>query len=93
MDKNELDRFFNPSSIAVIGASKTPGKIGYEILKSLLDSEYEGNLYPINPTAEEILGLKAYPSLIDVKGSIDLAVIALKAELTLKIIEDCISKA
>ena len=56
-----LNNFFNPKSIAVIGASKTPGKVGHDILKNIIQYGYDGAVYPINPTADEILGRKAYP--------------------------------
>jgi len=54
-----IEKFFNPKSIAVIGASRTPGKVGYAILENLKKS-FSGKIYPINPFATEILGLKAY---------------------------------
>ena len=66
-----LNNFFNPKSIAVIGASKTPGKVGHDILKNIIQYGYDGAVYPINPAADEILGRKAYPSLQDVPGKID----------------------
>ena len=53
-----LDHFFNPSSVAVVGASQTPGKIGYDILNNILQHGYRGAVYPINPKAKEILGDK-----------------------------------
>ncbi|GFP24520.1 hypothetical protein HKBW3S09_01987, partial [Candidatus Hakubella thermalkaliphila] len=59
-----LNHFFNPKSIAVIGASRTPGKVGYDILENILQYGYQGAVYPINPSASEILGKKSYPSLL-----------------------------
>jgi acetate---CoA ligase (ADP-forming) len=75
----KLDSFFNPNSIAVIGASINPDKLGYAVVKNLLDSGYtkRGVVYPINPTAVNILGLRCYPSVIDVPEPIDLAVIVI----------------
>ncbi|HCF60997.1 MAG TPA: hypothetical protein DFS52_23750, partial [Myxococcales bacterium] len=64
----ELEAVFAPKSIAVIGASKKPGTIGNQVLQNLIDSGYEGKLYPINPTAPEILSRKAYASIKDVPG-------------------------
>jgi len=55
MMSSSLDRFFEPSAVAVVGASREPGKIGYTILKSILDARYKGKIFPINPKAQEIL--------------------------------------
>jgi acetyl coenzyme A synthetase (ADP forming)-like protein len=76
---NGLDTFFNPASVAVIGASTNSEKLGYAVVKNLLDGGYsnKGKVYPINPTAVEILGFKAYPSVLDVHDPIDLAVIVI----------------
>jgi acetyltransferase len=75
----KLDTFFNPESVAVIGASTNPEKLGYAVVKNLLDGGYanRGKVYPINPTASEILGFQAYPSVLDITGNIDLAVIVI----------------
>ncbi len=74
-----IETFFSPKSVAVIGASTNPEKLGYSVVKNLLDGGYSkiGKVYPINPTAAEILGFKAYPSVLEVPGSIDLAVIVI----------------
>jgi acetyl coenzyme A synthetase (ADP forming)-like protein len=76
---NRLDKFFNPESVAVIGASTNAEKLGYAVVKNLSDGGYskKGKVYPINPTALEILGFKAYPSVLEVPDSIDLAVIVI----------------
>jgi len=74
-----LDKFFNPKSIAVIGASRTKGKVGYAIVENLKRS-FSGKIFPINPFASEILGLKCYPSVLDVPEKIDLAIVTVKAE-------------
>jgi acetyltransferase len=84
-----LDSFFNPKSIAIIGASRTPGKVGYDILKNAIQYGYQGSVYPINPGAAEILGLKAYPSLLDVPDKIDLAVVVVPPKNVLEIIGQC----
>jgi len=85
----KLDAFFNPKSIAIIGASREPWKVGHRILKNLIDGGFKGALYPINPNAEEILGFKCYGSVKDVPGSVDLAVIAVPAKIVPSILEDC----
>jgi acetate---CoA ligase (ADP-forming) len=74
-----LESFFNPGSVAVIGASTNPDKLGYAVVKNLLEGGYSarGEVYPINPTAQEILGFKVYPSVLDVPATIDLAVIVI----------------
>jgi acetyl coenzyme A synthetase (ADP forming)-like protein len=75
----DLDTFFNPESVAVIGASTNSEKLGFAVVKNLVDGGYanKGKIYPINPGASEILGYKAYPSVLEVPGIIDLAVIVI----------------
>jgi len=85
----ELDAVFNPKSVAIVGASRTPGKVGYVLTQNMIESGYPGVITPINPNAEEILGLRAYPSVLDVPGEIDLAVIAVPAALVLQVAEEC----
>jgi acetyl coenzyme A synthetase (ADP forming)-like protein len=74
-----LTEFFTPKSVAVIGASTDPKKLGYSVLENLISGGYadQGKIYPINLNAKEILGVRAYPSVQDVPGSIDLAVIVI----------------
>jgi len=88
VDKAALNALLKPKSIAVVGASATPGKIGYTVIKNLLDSEFEGKIYPINPTADEILGLKVYPSVKDIPGKVEAAIITIPAKLVLSVIDD-----
>jgi acetyl coenzyme A synthetase (ADP forming)-like protein len=85
----ELDAVFNPKSVAIVGASRTPGKVGYVLTQNMIESGYPGVITPINPNAEEILGLRAYPSVLDVPGEIDLAVISVPAALVLQVAEEC----
>jgi acetyltransferase len=84
-----LNNFFNPKSIAVIGASKTPGKVGHDILRNIIQYGYDGAVYPINPTTDEILGRKAYASMQDVPGKIDLAVVVIPSKNVLEVIGQC----
>ncbi len=86
---NGLKELFYPESIAVVGASRHPGKIGYTILKNILEYGYEGRVYPINPKADEILGLKAYPSVLDVPDKIDMAIIAVPVKIVSRVAVDC----
>lgn len=68
-----------PKSIAVIGASRTPGKVGHEILVNLVEGGFQGQIIPVNPSAEEVLGLKCLPDLTAHPGAVDLSVIAVPA--------------
>ncbi|MHB1338948.1 MAG: acetate--CoA ligase family protein, partial [Bellilinea sp.] len=81
MENEALNKLLTPKSVAVIGASATPGKIGWSVMKNLIDGGYAGPIYPINPTTSEILGIKAYPSVMDVPGSIDAAIITVPSKL------------
>ncbi|MEJ2306165.1 MAG: CoA-binding protein [candidate division WOR-3 bacterium] len=81
-----------PESIAVVGASADPQKVGHAILKNILDGGFEGPIYPINPKSDTILDLKCYPSLTDVPENIDCAVIVVNRDIVLSIIKDCSKK-
>lgn len=83
-----LRQLFYPKSVAVVGASRVPGKIGREVVRNIIIAGFPGRIYPINPSAEEILGLKAYPSLLDVPEPIDLAVIAVPARIVPKVVRE-----
>jgi len=86
-----LEAFFEPASIAVIGASSTPAKLGHAVLKNLVEGGYvqRGKVYPINPTATEILGLPAYPNVLEVPGPVDLAVIVIPYQHVPEALEVC----
>ena len=86
-----LDKFFDPKSIAVIGASRTAGKLGYTILENLKLS-FNGKIYPINPNAGEIMGLMSYPSVLDITEPIEMAIIVVPAEIVKNVLEQCIKK-
>ncbi|MAF89357.1 MAG: CoA-binding protein [Euryarchaeota archaeon] len=87
--KNGIKQLFNPESIAVIGASHNPHKVGSIILKNLKEGGFTGNLYPINPDTSPILELKTYSSINRVRGTVDLAIISTPANTVPKILEDC----
>ncbi len=72
-----LDAFFKPNAVAIIGASQSPGKLGYTVLANVIESGFRGNIYPINPKASQIYNLKAYPSVADLPETPDLAVIVI----------------
>ena len=84
-----LDAVFHPSSIAVVGASREPNKIGHVIVKNFVDGGFAGKVYPINPNADEILGLRAYRSVLAVKEKVDSAVIAVPAPAVAGALEEC----
>ncbi len=63
-----MNRIMKPEAVAVIGASAEAGKIGNSVMKNLINGGYQGKIYPINPSADEIMGLKAYKSVKDVPG-------------------------
>jgi acetyl-CoA synthetase (ADP-forming) len=86
---NNLEALFNPRSIAVIGASRNPAKIGHTILRNIIEYGYKGRVYPINPHANEILGLKAYKSVLDVPDEIDMAIIAVPEQIVLNVADEC----
>lgn len=77
-----FDPFFNPRSIAVIGASRRPDKVGHALLANLVKGGFPGRIVPVNPAAEEILGLPCYASLKESKESVDLVIVALRASQT-----------
>jgi len=89
MTEDGLDAIFSPRSVAVVGASRHPGKIGYEILRNLILNEYQGILYPVNPNAIGIHGVRAYPNILAVPEPVDLAVITVPADLVLEAAEAC----
>ena len=88
----ELACFFEPRSVAVIGASRERNKLGTEILHNLLITSFAGTLVPVHPTASEIFGLKAYPRVTDVPIDIDLAIIVVPAYSVDAVVDDCIAK-
>ncbi len=87
-----LHHFFKPKSIAVVGASKDSRKIGHAALKNIIISDYECELYPINPHEDKILGLPCYKSVNDVPGSLDLVLVSVPAKIVPSIMKDCVKK-
>lgn len=81
--------FFNPKSVAVIGASRGKGKVGYEILHSLVEGGFVGEIYPVNPKADELAGLKCYPDVKAIGQTPDLVVIAVPAKGVAEMIRLC----
>jgi acyl-CoA synthetase (NDP forming) len=89
---NGLKPFFEPGSVAIIGASRTPGKAGHNIIENLLRLGYEGQIYPVNPEAKEILGLPVYPALEHTPEPPELALIVLPPSLVLAAVEECVAR-
>ncbi|TET73341.1 CoA-binding protein [Candidatus Bathyarchaeota archaeon] len=85
----KLDALFRPRSVAIIGASRTPGKVGHILTKNIIESGFPGDVYPINPNADEILGKNCYPSVSDVPDEIDLAVVSIPSAYVLRVAEEC----
>jgi len=79
--RHDIDYLCNPQSVAVIGASETRGKWGHELLMGIINGGYKGKIYPINPKAAEIAGLKAYPSILDIEGPVELAIMRVVSEI------------
>jgi acetate---CoA ligase (ADP-forming) len=88
-DPRTLDPIFRPRSIAVVGASRTPGTVGYEIIHNLLQEGFSGAVYPINPNAAAVHSVPAYRSIHDVPGVIDVAIVAVPKERALAVAEQC----
>jgi len=84
-----LDSLFNPAGVAVIGASGKALHIGNRVIKNLLDFGYQGGIYPVNPKADEIRGIKAYKSILDVPGQVDVAHMVIPAKFVPMAVEDC----
>ncbi len=84
-----MNRIMQPKAVAVIGASAEDGKIGNSVMKNLINGGYKGQIYPIHPKADEIMGLKAYKSVKDVAGEIDTAVFAIPAKFVAAALTEC----
>ncbi len=87
-----FNNLISPSAIAVIGASPDRSKIGHAVLQNLVNQGFHGKIYPINPSCDEILGLKCYTEISSVPGKVDLAVIALPAKLAPSVLQECIKQ-
>lgn len=87
---DNLQYALNPSSIAVVGASRYPSKVGNKVVAELLEWGYTGKIYPVNPRADKVLGLKSYHTLKDIHDCVDLVFVAVPAHLVTAIVEDAI---
>ncbi|MFW6138493.1 MAG: acetate--CoA ligase alpha subunit [Spirochaetota bacterium] len=87
-----LEKFFAPESVALIGASRSPGKVGYDILKNMIDGGYEGKVYPVNPKAGEVMGIKCYSDVREIPGQLDLAIVVIPSKLVPASVDQCAEK-
>jgi len=88
-ENRDISYFFKPKSIAVVGASASQGKVGNTVLNNIIKSGYTGNIYPINPREENILGYKAYKSVLDVPDEIDIAIFVIPGKFCCDVAEEC----
>lgn len=88
----DLDPIFSPNSVAVVGASTSPGKVGHDIFVNILKAGYQGTLYPVNPNATSVASVRAYATIADIPESPDLAMIILPPALALHAVELAIEK-
>jgi len=91
-DKHPLEPFFQPKSVAIIGATKTPGSVGNTLLQNLVLGKFGGKIYPINPKYENLFNLPCYPSILKVEDSPELAVIITPAKTVPDLIDQCAAK-
>jgi acetyltransferase len=87
-----MEQLFEPRSVAVVGAAREPNKVGYIILRNMLNAGYSGRLHPVNPKAEEILGLRCYPTLLHIPEEVDLAVVAVPPAAVYGVMEHAAQK-
>ena len=88
----KIKHLFEPRSVAVIGASSTPNKIGYTIVRNIVQSGYQGKVYPINPKGGEVLGLPIYKSMADIDDEIDLVTISIPSPFVFEAVKSCAGK-
>ena len=91
MTSTDLAPLFNPRSVAVIGASHDEGKIGHTVLRNIVDSGYQGSIYPVNPKGGEILGYQVYENIGDIDDEVDLALVVVPAKIAVDVIRQCAS--
>ena len=90
--KANMDILFNPRSVAVIGASENPDKLGFHVMKSLTGGGYAGKIIPVNPGSPEILGFIAYPGVNEYDQQIDLAIVVVPAKRVPAVFVECVNK-
>ncbi|HID17850.1 TPA: hypothetical protein EYP26_06130 [Candidatus Bathyarchaeota archaeon] len=88
MGEAKLEAILNPKSIAVIGVSRQPGSVGHETLRNIIESGFPGKVYPVNPRADKLLGLKCYHEVKEIEGPVDLGVVAVPAGVVPEVAEE-----
>ena len=91
-EATSVARLLTPRSVALIGASRNPASVGHQALRNLLAGGFAGPVYPVNPGAEHVASVKAYPTVLDIPGSVDLAVIAVPAASVIDVVLQCAAK-
>ena len=86
---NNINSFTRPKSLAVIGASKTPGKIGHSLVQNIINSGFKGKIYPVNPREKEILGLDCYKSVNEIPGDVETAIFVIPAGRVIDAAREC----
>jgi acetyltransferase len=89
VDATEIDRIMDPDAVAVVGASTDETKRGYQAIETLQEGGYDGDIFPVNPHADEIRGLQVYPTVAAIPGRVDLALVVTPAEVVPRVLEDC----
>lgn len=89
---DKLQVLFEPASVAVVGASRKEQSVGRGILNNLLSGDNQGQVYPVNPQTEEVMGLTCYPSVSAIEGKVDLVVIAIPRDAVVQVMEECVEK-
>jgi len=89
MANHFLEHFFSPKSVAIVGATNNAFKMNFRVMQNLINLNFQGQIYPVNPAADEISGIKAFAGLQDIPDKIDLVVSAVPASKTLDIVKDC----
>ena len=84
-----LEAFFQPRGVAVVGASRDEGKLGHAVLRNIMQYSYPGFIYPVNPKANEILGLRSYESVLETPDPVDLAVVVVPNRFVQSVVEEC----
>jgi acetyl coenzyme A synthetase (ADP forming)-like protein len=87
-----VTRLLTPRSVAVIGASRNPETVGHQALRNLLAGGFAGPVYPVNPTADQVASVRAYPTVLDIAGAVDLAVVAVPAAAVIDVVRQCAQK-
>ena len=87
-----LNEIMSPKSIAIVGASDNKGRIGGRPLAHMIEQKFSGGIFPINPNRDTVQGIKAYPSLLDVKEDLDFILVAVPSNIVVSVIEQAVQK-